>query len=110
MGVIDKVNTNLLKRLKGTKRNPIPFLVCSGGTSSRAAADNHWTIDLRKNYRNISFNSSKNEVEIEAGVTMGDLTNILTRYRRSFPVGLSGITGMGYIITGGVSPLSRNRG
>ncbi len=99
-----------MKRLRGTKRNTIPFLVCSGGTTSRAAADNHWTIDLRKNYRNISFNSSKNEVEIEAGVTMSDLTTLLTKYRRSFPIGLSGITGMGYIITGGISPLSRKRG
>ncbi len=88
----------------------MPFLVCSGGTTSRAAADNHWTIDLRKNYKNISFNSSDNKVEIEAGVTMGDLTNLLTKYKRSFPIGLSGITGMGYIITGGISPLSRSKG
>ncbi len=41
---------------------------------------------------------------------MGELVRHLTRYERSFPIGLSGITGMGYLLTGGISPLSRSQG
>ena len=52
----------------------------------------------------------KKHVEIEAGVTMGELSDFLKQHKRSFPIGLSGMTGMGYILTGGISPLSRSRG
>ena len=41
---------------------------------------------------------------------MGDLSDFLGKHKRSFPIGLSGKTGMGYILTGGISPLSRSRG
>ena len=41
---------------------------------------------------------------------MGDLSDFLFKHKRSFPIGLSGTTGMGYILTGGISPLSRSRG
>ena len=41
---------------------------------------------------------------------MGDLSDFLSKYNRSFPIGLSGKTGIGYILTGGISPLSRSRG
>ncbi len=41
---------------------------------------------------------------------MGDLSNFLQKHKRSFPIGLSGKTGMGYILTGGISPLSRSKG
>ena len=41
---------------------------------------------------------------------MGDLCDFLRRHKRSFPIGLSGKTGMGYILTGGISPLSRSKG
>jgi hypothetical protein len=41
---------------------------------------------------------------------MGDLSDFLKNHKRSFPIGLSGITGMGYILTGGISPLSRSKG
>ena len=85
-------------------------MVSSGGTTSRAAADKHWILDLRKNYQNISFNLDKKYVEIEAGVRMGELSDFLKKHKRSFPIGLSGKTGMGYILTGGISPLSRSRG
>ena len=85
-------------------------MVLSGGTTSRAAANKHWTLDLRKNYQSIIFDSEKKHVEIEAGVTMGRLSDFLTTHKRSFPIGLSGMTGMGYILTGGISPLSRSRG
>ncbi len=100
----------MFRTLNSSQNNSIPFLITSGGTSSRAAADNHWILDLRKNYRNISFDIDKKTVEIEAGVTMGDLSDFLIKYKRSFPIGLSGKTGMGYILTGGISPLSRSRG
>ena len=104
LGIIEEVNSKLFQKASN------PFLVSSGGTTSRAAADNHWTLDLRKNYQNISFDLENKHVEIEAGVTMGDLSNFLKKHKRSFPIGLSGNTGMGYILTGGISPLSRNRG
>ncbi len=67
-------------------------------------------MDLRKNYQNISFDLDTKHVEIEAGVTMGELSDFLLKYKRSFPIGLSGKTGLGYILTGGISPLSRSRG
>lgn len=41
---------------------------------------------------------------------MGELSTFLKKYKRSFPIGLSGKTGIGYILTGGISPLSRSRG
>ena len=100
----------MFKSLKSSDKASIPFLVTSGGTTSRAAADNHWILDLRKNYQNISFNFENNHVEIEAGVTMGDLSDFLKKHKRSFPIGLSGKTGIGYILTGGISPLSRSKG
>ena len=100
----------MFQSLRSNQKNSIPFLVSSGGTTSRAAADDHWIVNLRKNYQNISFDLEKKHVEIEAGVTMGDLSDFLRKHKRSFPIGLSGKTGMGYILTGGISPLSRSRG
>ena len=41
---------------------------------------------------------------------MGDLVNHLQKHNRSFPIGLSKLPGAGYILTGGVSPLSRAYG
>ena len=41
---------------------------------------------------------------------MGELSSFLKKHKRSFPIGLSGQTGIGYILTGGISPLSRSRG
>ena len=41
---------------------------------------------------------------------MGELSGFLEKFNRSFPIGLSGQTGIGYILTGGISPLSRSRG
>jgi len=100
----------LFQLLELTKKTSIPFLISSGGTTSRAAADKHWVLDLRKNYQNISFDIEKKYVEIEAGVRMGDLSDFLRKHKRSFPIGLSGKTGIGYILTGGISPFSRSRG
>ena len=107
---MEQVNSELFQSLKLSQKSSIPFLITSGGTTSRAAADNHWILDLRKNYQNISFDLDKKHVEIEAGVSMGDLSDFLRKHKRSFPIGLSGKTGVGYILTGGISPFSRSRG
>ncbi len=110
LGIFETVNTELFQSLESSQNSSKPFLVSSGGTTSRAAADKHWILDLRKNYRKISFDPDEKHVEIEAGVTMGELSSFLKKFNRSFPIGLSGKTGMGYILTGGISPLSRTRG
>ncbi len=107
---MEKVNSELFQSLQSSPKTSVPFLVSSGGTTSRAAADKHWIVDLRKNYQNIFFDFDQKFVEIEAGVKMGALSDFLINHKRSFPIGLSGKTGMGYILTGGISPLSRSRG
>ncbi|WP_320664269.1 FAD-binding protein [Prochlorococcus sp. MIT 1223] len=109
-GVLKKIDPKLIKNISTNQLNPKPLLICSGGTSSRCAADNLWTLDLRENYQQIIFNKTDNYVDIGAGVKMGSLLNELSKYGRSFPTGLSGQTGSGYLLTGGISPISRNKG
>ena len=84
--------------------------ICSGGTTSSCAKDGYITLDLRKNYNNIKLNRKTNVVTIGGGVIMRDLMKYLEKYNRSFPIGLSKLPGAGYILTGGVSPLSRSYG
>ncbi len=84
--------------------------VCSGGTTSSCAKNGFKTLDLRKNYSKINLDKESNLVTIGGGVIMGDLINHLQKYNRSFPIGLSKLPGAGYILTGGVSPLSRAYG
>ena len=84
--------------------------VCSGGTTSSCAKNGFITLDLRKNYSKIHLDRKTNLVTIGGGVIMGDLVNHLQKYNRSFPIGLSKLPGAGYILTGGVSPLSRSHG
>jgi len=84
--------------------------VCSGGTTSSCAKNGFITLDLRKNYSKIHLDRESNLVTIGGGVIMGDLLNHLQKYNRSFPIGLSKLPGAGYILTGGVSPLSRAYG
>ncbi len=109
-GVHNEINPSLITLIKEGKLNPKPLMVCSGGTSTRCASENHWTLDLRDQYKSIKFDHSKNEVVIEAGVTMKELILKLSKEKRTFPIGLSGSTGIGYILTGGISPLSRSYG
>ena len=85
-------------------------MICSGGTSTRCAANGHWTLDLRKNYNQIHYDNSTRAVEIGAGITMSRLLKVLAKQDRTFPIGLSGAPGVGYILTGGISPLSRSQG
>ena len=84
--------------------------VCSGGTTSSCAKNGFTTLDLRKNYSKIHLDRESNLVTIGGGVIMGDLINHLQKHNRSFPIGLSKLPGAGYILTGGVSPLSRTYG
>ena len=84
--------------------------VCSGGTTSSCAKNGFATLDLRKNHSKIHLDRKTNLVTIGGGVIMGDLVNYLQKHNRSFPIGLSKLPGAGYILTGGVSPLSRAYG
>ena len=84
--------------------------ICSGGTTSSCAKNGLITLDLRKNYNKIHLERETNIVTIGGGVIMGDLMNYLEKHNRSFPIGLSKLPGAGYILTGGVSPLSRSYG
>jgi len=84
--------------------------VCSGGTTSSCAKNGFTTLDLRKNHSKIHLDRESNLVTIGGGVIMGDLVNHLQKHNRSFPIGLSKLPGAGYILTGGVSPLSRAYG
>ena len=109
-GVFYEINENLLNLITSNQIQPKPLLICSGGTSSRCASDGHWTLDLRKKYTQIKIDQSNHEVEVDAGVKMGKLIKELSLYGSSFPIGLSGETGIGYILSGGISPISRNQG
>ncbi len=109
-GVFEEIDDEFKDLLKTAKLTPKPLLVCSGGTSSRCTAPGHWTLDLRKNYQRIDFDQSNKTVEIEGGITMTSLLKELSKYGRTFPIGMSGLPGLGYILTGGISPLSRSYG
>ena len=84
--------------------------ICSGGTTSNCARNSFITLDLRRNYNQITFNEETEIVTAGGGVLMHDLLNELEKYNRIFPIGLSKLPGMGFILTGGVSPLSRRYG
>ena len=96
--------------MKTAKITPSPLLVCSGGTTSRCAATGHWTLDLRKKYKQIDFDHNQKTVVVGGGISMAKLLDELRKYGRSFPTGLSSLPGVGYILTGGISPLSRSQG
>ncbi len=96
--------------MKASSITPFNFLICSGGTTTRCAADRYWTLDLRKNYKFRSLDKEKKEILIGAGNTMGELLQEIYEMNRVFPTGISTETGIGYILTGGVSPLSRSQG
>lgn len=89
---------------------PTPLLVCAGGTSSRCAADGLWTLDLRARHRQLIISEVGDEVEIGTGLTMAEVLQGLQAHGRSIPVGLSTVPGCGFVLTGGVGPLSRLQG
>lgn len=109
-GIFENLDKHLKYLLKNDQLDQKPLLVCSGGTSSRCAANKHWSLDLRKNFDFINLNLNTLEADIGGGISMGRLVNELSLNNRSFPIGLSGKTGIGYILTGGISPLSRSEG
>ena len=97
---------DLLKGWSG----PRPLRVCGGGTSSRAAAHNQWTLDLRPHLNRIAWQSSDQSVWIGGGCRMGDVLQALLPHGRSISTGLSGLPGLGYVLTGGMGPRSRALG
>ncbi len=108
--LIYEVNDSIFKEDNYSKKEFEHLCVCSGGTTSSCAKNGFTTLDLRKNYSKIHLDRKSNLVTIGGGVIMGDLTNHLQTHHRSFPIGLSKLPGAGYILTGGVSPLSRAYG
>ena len=96
----------ILRHWRGTR----PLLVSSGGTSSRCAASGHWTLDLRPAFQGLSLIEAGSAVRIGAGCRMGEVLQALAQQQRTITAGLSGLPGMGYLLTGGVGPLSREHG
>jgi hypothetical protein len=89
---------------------PTPVLVRSGGTSSRSRDPVLWSLDLRSHCRALQLSDDGHRVRVGAGVTMAELQRHLAPAGRSIPTGLSGLPGAGYLLTGGISPLSRSQG
>ncbi|WP_414153425.1 FAD-binding oxidoreductase [Prochlorococcus sp. MIT 1300] len=87
-----------------------PFLVCSGGTTSRCAANGCLTIDMRHGFNEFLLEEGTNNLKMGSSHNMISVLIELAKKGRAFPAGLSGLPGIGYIITGGVSPLSRSQG
>ena len=108
--LIYDVKDSLFNKENYSKAKFEHLCVCSGGTPSSCAKNGFTPLDLRKNYNKIYLDRKTNLVTIGGGVIMGDLFNHLQKYNRSFPIGLSKLPGAGYILTGGVSPLSRTYG
>ena len=90
--------------------HPTPLLVSSGATSSRCAGDGLWTLDLRPRYRELRYQGESSQVTIGTGLTMAEVLEGLRPYRRALPIGLSGMPGSGFLLTGGMGPLSRSQG
>ena len=108
--LIYNIDDSLFNNDSSLRDDFIHLCICSGGTTSSCAKNGFTTLDLRKNYNKIYLDREKNLVTIGGGVIMGDLLNHLEKHNRSFPIGLSKLPGAGYVITGGVSPLSRAYG
>ena len=99
----------LLKQLMRQPLGATPLRIRSGGNSSRCASDGCWTLDLRR-HREILHHEATQEVEFGTGLTMAELLQALRASGRSVPIGLSGLTGSGFILSGGMGPLSRSQG
>ena len=98
--------SDLLRGWSGTR----PLLISSGGTSSRCAAEQHWTLNLRPAFGAISVEPSGRSIRIGAGCRMGEVLEALVPHQRTIPAGLSAWPGMGYVLTGGIGPLARTHG
>ena len=109
LGVITPSETEL-EALLVRPDHPSPLRFCSGGTTSRCADDQHWTVDLSLGYRSIHLNANRNRVRIGAGLTMGEIQAELANHDCMIPTGLSGLPGAGFLLSGGMGPLSRSLG
>ena len=89
---------------------PRPLRLCSGGTTSRAAAADHWTLDVQAHFQRIEWQPADQTVWIGAGCRMGEVLEALLPHGRTMAAGLSGLPGLGYVLTGGMGPLSRHFG
>lgn len=89
---------------------PRPLLVCSGGTSSRCAAAGHWSLDLRAGCRTLQLSADGGTIRIGAGHRMGEVLDHLASRDLTIPAGLSGWPGLGFVLTGGMGPLTRRHG
>ena len=89
---------------------PTPLRVSSGGTTSRAAASGCWSLDLSTYGRIVVWDGSKATVRIGPGRRVGDVLEALVPHQRTIAAGLSGLPGLGYVLTGGMGPLSRRHG
>jgi len=108
--LIYKVEDNLFNSCYKSSSKSEYLCVCSGGTTSSCARNGLITLDLRKQYNQIQLEKEKNLIKIGGGVIMKDLMNYLEKYKKTFPTGLSKLPGAGYILTGGISPMSRRYG
>tara|TARA_Y100000589_G_scaffold120450_1_gene114916 strand:- start:93 stop:1376 length:1284 start_codon:yes stop_codon:yes gene_type:complete len=108
--VVYQIDKSFLNKFNNNQTDKEYLCICSGGTTSSCAKNNLVTIDLRKNYNQIKLNKKTGNILIGGGVLMGNLIKKLDKSNRTFPIGLSTLPGIGYILTGGISPLSRRYG
>ena len=87
-----------------------PIRICSGGTTSTCARPDQWSLDLRPGFQTLNLSPDRNLVTVGAGVSIGQVLDYLAASQRTIPAGLSGKPGLGYILTGGMGPLSRMHG
>ena len=108
-GVVTPSSDGLADCIKGwTHRRP--FRVCGGGTTSAAAQPQAWSIDMRPGFHTIDIGDNAATVTIGAGCGMAEVLARLATVQRTLPAGLSGHPGIGYVLTGGMGPLSRRHG
>ena len=108
--LIYRVEDDLFNRYFKSLSKSEYLCICSGGTTSNCARDGFITLDLRKEYNQIHLEEKSNLIKIGGGVIMKDLMNYLEKFNQIFPTGLSKLPGVGYILTGGISPMSRRYG
>ena len=89
---------------------PRPLRLCGGGTTSRAAVAHNWTLDLQTHFKRLDWQPADQSVWIGAGCRMGEVLEALLPCGRTVAAGLSGLPGLGYVLTGGMGPLSRQVG
>ena len=104
--LIYEIEDDLFNSLYKSSSKSEYLCVCSGGTTSSCARNGLITLDLRKEYNQIHIENEKNLIKIGGGVIMKDLMNYLEKHDKTFPTGLSKLPGAGYILTGGISPMS----